>query len=158
VPELETELISFRNSPIDRLGGFAKKKISRGARLIEYIGEKISKEESARRCEAENYYIFTLDDQWDIDGDKDWNPAKYINHSCAPNAESQVLDGHIWLYALRDIEPGEEITFNYGYDIENYKEHVCRCGAANCLGYMVAEEFFDEIRRINSLNVTAVRV
>jgi uncharacterized protein len=149
VPSLETELISFRNSPIDRLGAFAKKKISAGARLIEYIGEKIDKAESKKRCDAENYYIFTLDDEWDLDGDKDWNPAKYINHSCEPNAESQVVDGHVWVFALRDIEPGEEITFNYGYDLENYKEHICKCGAPSCLGYMVAEEFFDHIRKLH---------
>ncbi len=155
MPELETELISFKNSPIDRLGAFARKKIPRGARLIEYIGERIDKAESARRCEAENYYIFTLDDDWDIDGDKDWNPAKYINHSCAPNAEAQIVDGHIWIYALCKIEPGEEITFNYGYDLENYKDHVCRCGARTCLGYMVAEELFDEVRKINEAAASA---
>ncbi|MFN7141924.1 MAG: SET domain-containing protein [Limisphaerales bacterium] len=150
MPELETKLLVFKQSAIDRTGAFAKKKISRGTRIIEYVGEKIDKAESAKRCEAENYYIFTLDDDWDIDGDKDWNPAKYINHSCEPNAESQIVDGHIWIFAIDDIEPGEEVTMNYGYDLENYKEHICRCGAPSCLGYMVAEEFFDHIRQLNA--------
>ncbi len=152
MPVTETELISIRNSSIDRLGAFAKKKIRKGTRLIQYIGEKIDKAESQKRCEAENYYVFTLDDKWDIDGDKDWNPAKYINHSCDPNAESQVLDGQVWIYAIRSIEPQEEITFNYGYDMENYKEHICRCGAPNCIGYMVAEEFFDHFRNLNKVS------
>lgn len=149
MPELETDLIVFKNSPIHRLGGFAKKRISEGTRLIQYVGEKISKAESARRCAEENYYIFTLDDEWDIDGDKEWNLARLLNHSCEPNAESRIENGEIWIYAIRDIEPGEEITFNYGYDLEDYKDHVCRCGAPSCVGYMVAEEFFDHIRKLN---------
>jgi SET domain-containing protein len=53
----------------------------------------------------------------------------------------------IWVYALRDIKAGEELTFNYGYDLQDYEEHPCRCGAPNCIGYMVAQEHFDEVRR-----------
>lgn len=146
MPVQETELLIFRHSTIDRTGAFAKQRIRKGTRIIEYVGRKISKAESARQCEADNYYIFTLNDDCDIDGDVDWNPAKYINHSCSPNTEAQNIRGRIWIIALRRIEPGEEITFNYGYGIENYKDHPCRCGAPNCVGYIVAEEFFDEMR------------
>lgn len=128
------------------MGGFALRKIKNGEPVIEYTGEKISKAESLRRCEAENPYIFQIDDEFDLDGNVGWNPAKFINHSCAPNCEAQFFDDMIWIMAKRDIEPGEEITFNYSYDLEDYKEHPCKCGAANCVGYIVAEEFFPKFR------------
>jgi hypothetical protein len=77
----------------------------------------------------------------------DWNPARFLNHSCAPNCEAQFADGRIWLVAIRDIRAGEELTFNYGYDLTDYREHPCRCGAVSCVGYIVAEEFFEHVRR-----------
>ena len=128
------------------MGGFALRKIKKGEPVIEYIGEKISKAESLRRCEAENPYIFQIDEEFDLDGNVGWNPAKFINHSCDPNCEAEFFDDMIWIMAKRDIESGEEITFNYSYDLEDYKEHPCKCGAANCVGYIVAEEFFPKFR------------
>jgi uncharacterized protein len=119
-------------SPIHGRGVFAKTALSRGARVIEYLGEKITKVESARRCERQNWCIFSLDGEFDLDGNFAWNPCE---------------GGRIWITAVRDIQPGEEITFNYGYDWEAYQEHPCRCGAAECLGYIVAEEFFGQLRR-----------
>jgi len=91
------------------------------------------REESPRRnrCAAakpDNEYIFTLDDEHDLDGNVPWNPARLLNHSCAPNCEAELDEGRIWIIALRDIRAGEELTFNYGYDLENYREHPCRCG------------------------------
>ena len=65
-----------------------------------------------------------------------------LNHSCAPNCEAELLDDRIWIIARRDIQPGEEITFNYGYDLENYRDYPCCCGSPHCVGYIVAEEFF----------------
>ena len=145
----ETETISFRRSRIHGMGGFARKDIPVGTRLIEYVGERITKAESLRRCEADNPYIFTLDDEHDLDGSVEWNPARFINHSCAPNCETELDEeaGQVWVLALRDIRAGEELTFNYGYDLSEYREHPCRCGAPECVGYIVAEEFFDHVRR-----------
>lgn len=142
----ETEFISFRPSTIHRLGGFARTDIAAGTRVIEYVGEKITKAEGLRRCEQDNEYIFTLDDEFDLDGNVAWNPARFINHSCAPNCEAPD-DSRVWIVALRDIKAGEELTFNYGYDLEDYREHPCQCGAAPCVGYIVAEEFFDHLRK-----------
>ena len=68
-----------------------------------------------------------------------------MNHSCSPNCEAQNMDGGIWIIALRDIRAGEEITFNYNYDLTDYKEHPCRCGAPNCVGFILAEEFFSSV-------------
>jgi len=128
-------------------GVFAQTEMRRGERVIEYIGEKITKAESLRRCERQNWYIFALDEQWDLDGDFEWNPARRVNHSCAPNCEAECEEGRIWIMARRDIQPGEEITFNYGYDLEDYREHPCHCGAVGCVGFIVAEEFFGKLRR-----------
>ncbi|MGD0812786.1 MAG: SET domain-containing protein-lysine N-methyltransferase [Verrucomicrobiota bacterium] len=134
-------------SPIHGLGVFAKTILRRGERVIQYLGEKITKEESARRCERQNGFIFSLDDEFDLDGDFDWNPARLVNHSCAPNCEAECLEGRIWITALRDILPGEEITFNYGYDWEAYQEHPCHCGATECVGFILAGKFFGQLRR-----------
>jgi SET domain-containing protein len=142
----ETDLVVFKGSTIHGLGGFAKTAISNGMRIFEYVGERISKGESLRRCAQNNEFIFSLNDEQDLDGNVAWNPARFLNHSCAPNCEAELADGHIWIVATRDIEAGEEITFNYGYDLVDYREYPCRCGSPNCVGYIVAEEFFEHVR------------
>jgi hypothetical protein len=142
----ETELLLFKASPIHGTGAFAKVAIRKGTRVLEYVGERISKAESLRRCEGHNEYIFALNSEQDLDGNVAWNPARFINHSCAPNCEAQMEDGHIWIAARRDIQPGEEITFNYAYDLEDYMDYPCHCGSPGCVGYIVAEEFFDHVR------------
>lgn len=143
----ETEWLIIHQSPIHGRGGFARRMIPRGTLVIEYVGEKIDKAESLRRCELNNEFIFTLDDTHDLDGRTDDNPARWLNHSCAPNCEAELDHGRIWIRALREISPGEEITFNYGYDLEEYEKYPCLCGAEECVGYIVAEEFFDHIRK-----------
>ncbi|MGO8931463.1 MAG: SET domain-containing protein [Limisphaerales bacterium] len=141
----ETELVVFKSSPIHGTGGFAKTPISKATRILEYVGERISKGESLRRCEANNAYIFGLNDEQDLDGNVAWNPARFLNHSCAPNCEAEKDDDRIWIVATRDIQAGEEITFNYGYDLAAYRDYPCRCGSPQCVGYIVAEEFFEHV-------------
>jgi SET domain-containing protein len=142
-----TDNVVVRQSAIHGTGAFARRDIAKGTIVIEYVGEKISKEESARRIDAENEYIFTLDDDYDLDGKVPWNPARFINHSCTPNCEAEI-DGHrVFINALRDIKAGEELSFNYGYDLVDYREHPCRCGTTGCVGFMVAEEYFERVRR-----------
>jgi SET domain-containing protein len=143
----QTDMILFKSSPIHGTGGFARRTIRGGTHIIEYVGERISKAEAMRRCEANNAYIFTLNDEHDLDGNVEWNPARFLNHSCAPNCEAEKDEDRIWIIATRDIQAGEEITFNYGYDLEEYKDFPCRCGSPQCVGYMVAEEFFEHVLR-----------
>ena len=144
------ELIEIRASQIHGHGAFAKTMIPSGVCIVEYVGEKIDKRESLRRCtEDRNEFIFALDDQCDLDGSVDWNPARYFNHSCAPNCEAEFVDGKIWIITRREILPGEEITFNYSYELENYREHPCQCGAPQCIGFIVAEEYFSDLRKIS---------
>ena len=144
----ETELVAFRPTPIHGLGGFAKVDLPAGLRFLEYAGERIEKQESVRRCEQNNVCIFALNEHQDIDGDFSWNPARHLNHSCSPNCEAQLDGDRIWLAASRDIRAGEELTFNYGFDLESYRDYPCHCGSANCVSFIVAEEFFDHVRSV----------
>jgi len=139
-------LIEFRPSIIHGLGGFAVTTIPAGSRVIEYVGERITKEQALECCSRDNSFIFCLDETWDLDGSVDWNPARLLNHCCEPNCDAENIEGHIWVVARRPIQPGEEITYNYNYDLEDYREHPCRCSSPQCVGYIVAEELFDLLR------------
>ena len=141
------ELYEVKPSGIHGMGIFARVGIPAETRILEYVGERISKKESLRRRKENNFFVFVVTNKFDLDGAVDWNPARFINHSCAPNCEARMEDERIWIYAVRELRAGEELTFNYGYDLQDYEEHPCRCGAPECLGYMVAEEHFRHVRR-----------
>lgn len=108
--------IIVRKSKIHGAGVFARTDIPAGARVIEYTGELITKKESERRYRISwerprnrnqgIVYIFALNNRFDIDGEVRWNTARYINHSCDPNCESEIIRGHIWIISLRDIRKG----------------------------------------------------
>lgn len=139
-----------RKSPIHGNGVFAARDISEGEWIVDYLGEKISKEESNRRGleyeknAGENgggaVYIFELDDKYDIDGNFEYNDARFINHACRTNCEAVNEDGVIKIYATRDIAKGEELLYNYGYALEHFPDHPCKCGFPECIGYIVAVE------------------
>jgi uncharacterized protein len=120
-------------------GLFTAQAINKDTRIIRYRGERISKAESAKRIAEGNVYIFTFNGQYDIDGKVLRNTARYINHSCAPNCITALTQRSIWVLALRDIQAGEELTFNYRYDT---KKHRCHCGANNCCGYILDEYYW----------------
>jgi len=138
------------NSDVHGYGLYAAKDIPKGTRIIEYVGDKITKAESDRRDDARRarqeagddgcVYLFTLNKRYDIDGDVEWNTARLINHSCEPNCETEYAQGGIWISALRDIAEGEELNYDYGFDWDNYDEHPCLCGAPTCCGYIVAKD------------------
>ena len=144
---LDHPLVVFNKSPIHGTGAFARVDIRRGKRIIEYIGRKLSKAAAQAELEKQNTYIFTLDDEHDIDGNVAWNPARFFNHSCAPNCETEIARGRIWIYALRHIRAGEELTYNYNHGLDDYQDRPCHCGAANCAGYMVAEVYFGMLEK-----------
>ncbi|HEY0548052.1 MAG TPA: SET domain-containing protein-lysine N-methyltransferase [Verrucomicrobiae bacterium] len=146
VPTLN-ELYEVKPSGIHGMGIFARVDIPAETRILEYVGERINKKESLRRRKENNFFVFVVTNKFDLDGAVDWNPARFINHSCAPNCEARMEEERIWIYAVRALRAGEELTFNYGYDLQDYEEHPCRCGAPECLGFMVAEEHFRHVRR-----------
>ena len=141
-------ILAYRlgRSAIHGRGAFAVQDLPPGIRLAEYGGERITKAESLRRCQAGNHFIFTLDAEWDLDGSGPDNDARLFNHCCDPNCEAVVDNGRIWLQSTRAVRAGQELTFNYGYDLTDYRDYPCRCGAPNCIGYMVAAEFFEQVR------------
>jgi SET domain-containing protein len=111
------------------LGLFATKSIKRGTYIATYRGRRITTEESDRREARGARYMFALNKRWVIDGSRRWNVARYINHSCRPNAKPVGRRGGIVIVALRQIEPGEEITYNYGRDyLKSFlADGGCRC-------------------------------
>jgi SET domain-containing protein len=149
--------IVFQESGIHGMGGYARVDLAEGMEIIEYLGERISKEESLRRCELNNPFIFGLDEEHDLDGNVDWNPARWLNHSCDPNCEALEDEGRIWITSRRAIAAGEELTFNYGYTLDDYREHPCQCGQPACVGYMVAEEFHPLVLRRHALRQEVAR-
>ncbi len=147
-----------RGSAIHNRGLFARCDIPNDTPIIEYVGEKITKKESTRRgLELEEQarktggaavYIFTLNQKYDIDGGHAGNPARLINHSCEGNCEAYIIRGRIWIYSTREIKKGEELTYNYGFDLDTWKDHPCRCGQPNCVGYIVDKQHWPKLRRI----------
>ncbi len=154
----DSEWIEVRGSEIHGRGLFAIRKIPKGTDIIEYVGEKIDKEESDRRGwdlfeEAQEtggaaVYLFTLNDEFDIDGDVEWNSARLINHSCDPNCEALIDGDQIWITALRKLKKGEELFFNYGFDLENFEGHPCLCGTDRCVGFIAGEEYWPELKKL----------
>jgi SET domain-containing protein len=143
-----SKAFEVRPSQIHGLGAFACKTVAPGERVVRYNGRRISKEESLESCKSGNPFIFYLNETEDLDGNSEDNPARHLNHSCAPNCEAILIDGEIWIVALRQIAQDEELTFNYGYDLTDWRSYPCRCGMSCCVGYMVAEDFFPQLRQI----------
>lgn len=150
--------ILIKTSKIHRRGVFAKKDIPKDTQIIEYVGEKITKAEAEKRADVQynlgekgkegHVYLFELNKRYDIDGNVPLNNAKYINHSCDPNCEAEDDKGHIWIISKRNITKGEELTYNYGYDFENYQEHPCKCGSPKCAGYIIKEKDRDKLKKL----------
>lgn len=139
--------IRAARSGIHGHGVYARKDIPDGTRVIEYVGERITKAEARRREKARlerqrrggdaSVYIFELNQRYDLDGRTTRNLARLINHSCAPNCRAEAVRGHIWIVARRDIPAGAELTFDYGFSLAEGKQHPCRCGAKRCVGFIV---------------------
>jgi SET domain-containing protein len=114
------------------LGLFATRPIKRRTYIATYRGPRVSTEESERREARGAKYMFELTKHWAIDGSPRWNVARYINHSCRPNAEPVTRKRRIVIIALRRIEPGEEITYHYGREYFKYFLEIGGCRCAPC--------------------------
>src|SRR5262249_47677673 len=123
---------SFRvGRSVTGLGLFATKVIKRAAYIATYRGRRIPVKEAERRELQGAKYMFELTSRWTIDGSPRWNVARYMNHSCLPNAKPVVGRGKIMFVAMRAISPGEEITYNYG---KEYYDYFLRNGGCRCAG------------------------
>jgi len=109
------------------LGLFATKPIKKRMRLAEYKGPLLDVKAAEKAETRGNRYLFEVNSKWTIDGKSRRNIARYFNHSCNPNSDSTIRGKRVFIYALRAIKPGEEITYNYGSD---YLKNVI--GKSNC--------------------------
>ena len=150
-----SELIATRRSRIHGNGVFAAARIRKGTRLIQYRGRLRSHEEVDRvyadDVDSGHTFLFTLNDDYVIDANVDGNDARWINHSCDPNCEAvhdEDAGGDprrdaIYIEAIRKIDPGEELTYNYGirlaeaHTARQKKLWACHCGSKNCTGTML---------------------
>ena len=139
------------SSPIQGLGAFATERIPRGTRLIEYAGQRLTPEQADERYpddEARRHhtYLFAIDDDIVIDAAVDGNEARFINHSCDPNCDAVVDNERIWIETIRDVEPGEELAYDYAYILEERhtpaakRRFPCNCGSAICRGTILANK------------------
>ncbi|MDC0714597.1 SET domain-containing protein-lysine N-methyltransferase [Stigmatella sp. ncwal1] len=139
----------LRESSIQGRGAFATRRIRKGARITEYIGEHITQEEADARYDDESMerhhtFLFNLDEKTVVDGAVNGNDARFINHSCDPNCQAFIEEDRIFIYALRDIAQDEELCYDYAYeraegmDDDSESLYVCRCGAKNCRGTILA--------------------
>jgi SET domain-containing protein len=141
----------IRSSPVHGQGAFARVAIPAGTRLIEYTGERLTPAEAEARYPeqpgvAHVTYLFAIDDAVVIDAAVGGNEARFLNHSCAPNCDAVIEDGRIWLETIHDIEPGEELVYDYAYVLAERhtpaakRRYPCRCGAITCRGTILAKK------------------
>ena len=147
--------IATRKSAIHGNGVFAVKPLKKGERLIEYKGKLRTHAQADRGAtggaDSGHTFLFTLNDKYVLDGNYGGNAARWMNHSCDPNCEA-VLEEYegrdrrkdrIFIEAIRDIEPGEELAYNYGITLEERhtprlkKIWACRCGSPRCTGTLL---------------------
>jgi uncharacterized protein len=124
--------LAVTKSPLHGLGCFATVRFLKGDRIAEYAGEKISRKDAMGRMKRPNgKRISEVEAEWYIDGSVDGNQTQYINHSCDPNADAFVIGGSLFIFALREIAPGEEITVDYLNSFQQ-DQSVCQCRTVSC--------------------------
>src|SRR5512133_3106755 len=149
-PGQDRDFIRVQPSGIHGTGVFAKRKIPKGTRVLEYAGRRLAKVEllaAAGRGERKLTYVLNLDEDTAIDGAEQGNDARFVNHSCEPNCEVYIFDGTPYLYAMQDIPAEAELTFDYQLQSVSSVRlsralsrelFPCHCGAPTCRGTLVA--------------------
>lgn len=140
----------IRESAIQGLGAFATRRIPAGTRLIEYAGERLTPKQADERYpddgDRHHTFLFAIDDDIVVDAAVNGNDARFLNHSCDPNCDVIVEDQRLWIETIRDVEPGEELAYDYAFILEERhtpaakKRYPCNCGAANCRRTILAKK------------------
>ena len=150
---------TVRQSKIHGSGVFAKVDIKKNTKIIQYVGDKITKKEGDKRSEKRikkflnssitgSVYIFELNSKYDIDGFVKKNKARFINHSCDPNCEVNIENNEIWISSIKKINEGTELSYDYGYSFdEDYKDHQCLCGSKHCIGYIISQDHWQKYKK-----------
>tara|TARA_B110000858_G_scaffold96995_1_gene111630 strand:- start:1015 stop:1488 length:474 start_codon:yes stop_codon:yes gene_type:complete len=150
----------IKKSKIHGSGIIATENIPKNTKIIEYVGEKISKKEGDKRSAERikkylnkknegSVYIFELNKRYDIDGLFEYNSARYINHSCNPNCEVEIIKNQIWIISIKNIKKNSEFNYDYGYpfDKDDFKDHVCKCGSNKCIGYIISRDDWPKFKK-----------
>jgi SET domain-containing protein len=143
--------LSARRSGIHGRGVYARAPIPAGTRIVEYRGERITTAEADRRypddfSAAHHTFLFAVDDDTVIDAAYGGNVARWINHSCEPNCEVVEEDGRLYVESIRDIQPGEELAYDYNYILPERhtakmkRRFPCHCGAPSCRGTILGRK------------------
>jgi SET domain-containing protein len=143
-------LFEIRPSPVHGLGAFATRRIPAGTRLIEYAGERLTPAEADARYpnapgDRHHTFLFAIDDDVVIDAAVAGNDARFINHSCDPNCDAVVDDGRIWIETIRDVAAGEELAYDYAFELEERhtpaakRRYPCNCGSPKCRGTILVK-------------------
>jgi uncharacterized protein len=114
------------------LGLFATSFIKKRTRIVEYKGRKIPNEVAERREAKGARYMYELNKHFTLDGSSRQNVARYGNHSCRPNSESLIYRGRVFIKSVRNIKPGDEITYHYGKDYYDAYIGKARCKCVTC--------------------------
>ena len=137
------KLYKIKKSKIDKNGLYASCNIKKGTKIIEYKGKIISVNKSKTDPKFDNekaIYLFNINKRFDLDGDFKFNIARLINHSCDPNCEVFGEGLKVWVYAMKDIRKGDELSYDYGFSYdENFRQFPCNCRSKKCVGYIVRE-------------------
>jgi hypothetical protein len=150
--------VAVRDSGIHGRGVYATRRIRKGTRIIEYVGDRISHAEADARYDSKpaddgHTFLFVVDDEVCIDAGVGGNAARFINHKCDANCETVIEDRRVYIEALRTIQPGEELGYDYQLtwestdDPEELALYRCLCGADSCRGTMLDRLPLDEKRR-----------
>ena len=155
------KVYKIKKSNIDNKGLYASKNIKAKQIVIHYKGKLVTKKEVEKNPKFDNdkaIYLFNVNNRYDLDGDFEYNEARLINHSCNPNCEVDGKGLKLWIFALRDIKKDEELSYDYGFGYDkDYKQFVCKCGANNCVGYIVREGSRWRIKKSKSKSVSVLR-
>lgn len=142
-----TGCVTVKRSAVHGRGVFARKLFRKGQRIIEYTGRRVLWADVPDELDDPRMYFFAIGDgKWVIDPSVKGNEARFINHSCDPNCEIRETRRRIFIHALRNIGPGEELFYDYHLetdpDVPRTKEieaeAPCHCGARNCRGTLLA--------------------
>jgi len=146
-----SKVLQMRTSPIHGKGVFARVPIPAGVRLIEYRGKRITNAVADALYPEDpevpyHTFLFAIDGDVVIDAGRGGNMSRWINHSCDPNCDAVVDEGRVWIQSIRDIAPGEELTYDYNFVLEERhtpalkKRYKCICGTEKCRGTMLAKK------------------
>jgi SET domain-containing protein len=135
--------IEVRESGVHGRGVYATEFIPKGSRIIEYTGQRVAWDDAPNDENNPHTFLFGLEGGEVINPEIGGNDARWINHCCDPNCEAIEEDDRIYIYAMRDIEPGQELFYDYAMEIDEpitkklENEFNCHCGAARCHGTML---------------------